>query len=428
MAPMARDLIVTVVGLDEETTAHLRLLMRQGAAKLSRQWQWGNEAEADLVVVDPETLAGRVSRARCESSGVRCAIVCAPDRALPAALLLLTPLRLSNVIDVLRRAAEPNFKSDAVQHQDAGFYPVGSAFDGVEPGDERAAQGPEHSGNVAKGLEEHMLDEPGLELLPQPKVRVLDGAMLGPTSAPSSRREQRSKDAPDAIARSLPRNQAPPAMPGAARQPGLEPPPGLAVGVPGPAVPAASGQRLLSAYMGGELLGGPAQIRLEGMPSLTLDPKHRVFHSEAPLAHLTRYCTDNLPRTAWRAVTSGELAQLRTSQPPRLYEYLVWLEALLRSKGRLASHLDPGGSYRLRQMVDVDVNYHQHGAIAHAMRTPTKLNEIAARSGAGMEAVFDMVNAYAAIGWLESTLRERLKPSVPEKPTGLWARLKRPFQ
>jgi hypothetical protein len=428
MAPMARDLIVTVVGLDDETTAHLRLLMRQAAAKLSRQWHWGNEAEADLVVVDPETLAGKVSRTRCESSGVRCAIVCAPDRALPAALLLLTPLRLANVIDVLRRAAEPTVQADAVQHQDAGFYPDGSAIDGIEPGGAHTTPRPELSGQVAKGLEEHMRDEPGLELLPQPMVRVLDAATHGATSAQSSRREQRSKDAPDAIARSLPRNLSHPAMPGAARQPGLEPPPGLPLGIPAAVPPALGGQRLLAAYLGGELLGGPAQIRLEGMPSLTLDPKHRVFHSEAPLSHLARYCTDNLPRSGWRAVTSGELAQLRVSQPPRLYEYLVWLEALLRSSGRLASHLDPGGSYRLRQMVVVDHQYHAHGAITHAMRTPTKLNEIASRSSAGMEAVFDVVNAYAAIGWLESTPRERLKQAVPDKPAGLWARLKRPFQ
>jgi hypothetical protein len=428
MAPMARDLIVTVVGLDDETTAHLRLLMRQAAAKLARHWQWGNEAEADLVVVDPETLAGKVSRTRCESSGVRCAIVCAPDRALPAALLLLTPLRLSNVIDVLRRAAEPTFQAEAVRHQDAGFYLDGAAVDTIEPDGGHAPPQPERSRQVAKGLEEHMRDEPGLELLPQPKVQVLDAATLGTTSALSSRREQRSKDAPDAIARSLPRNQSNPSIPGAARQPGLEPPPGLPIGSAAPALPAAGGQRLLAAYLGGELLGGPAQIRLEGMPSLTLDPKHRVFHSEAPLSHLARYCTENLPRSAWRAVTSGELVQLRTSQPPRLYEYLVWLEALLRSSGRLASHLDPGGSYRLRQMVVVDHKYHEHGAITQAMRAPTKLNEIASRSSAGMEAVFDVVNAYAAIGWLESTPRERLRQAVPDKPAGLWARLKRPFQ
>lgn len=429
MAPMARDLIVTAVGLDERTIAHLRLLMRQAAARLERRWQWGNEAEADLVLVNPESLAGQVSRTRCESSGVRCALVCAPGHNQAGALVLHVPLRLDNVVDVLRRAVEPTFQAQPVRHQDADFYLDGPPGGTAEPGPADARPPADAGAPVAKGREELMRDDAGLELLPQPKVRVLDAATLGAASTASSRREQRSNDAPDAIARSQPRSLASPATPGAARQPGLEPPPGQPPGTT-PGLLAATGvQRLLASYMGGELLGGPAQIRLDGMPSLTLDPKHRVFHSEAPLSHLARYCTENLPRTAWRPVTSGELAQLRVSQPPRLYEYLVWLEALLRSNGRLASNLDPGGSYRLRQMVVVDTHYHAHGPISHAMRTPTKLNEIAARSGAGMEAVFDIVNAYAAIGWLEWSPRDRLKKAAgSDQPAGLWARLKRPFQ
>ena len=121
MAPMARDLIVTAVGLDERTIAHLRLLMRQAAARLERRWQWGNEAEADLVLVNPESLAGQVSRTRCESSGVRCALVCAPGHNQAGALVLHVPLRLDNVVDVLRRAVEPNFQAQPVRHQDADF-------------------------------------------------------------------------------------------------------------------------------------------------------------------------------------------------------------------------------------------------------------------------------------------------------------------
>ena len=426
MAAMARDLIVTMVGVPEETTSHLRLLMRQAAPQLERRWRWGGEAEADLVVVDPDTLAGQVSRTRCEASGVRCALVCAPGRAVPAPLVLQLPLRLANVVDVLRRAAEPTVSPQAVGHQRDDFYAEDGEADAAT--DTPSPRGPRAP--VAKGLEELMRDDPGPQLVPQPKVRILDAAGLSGGSGGSggsTRSEQRSRDLPDALARSQPRNLSHPAASGGARQPGMEPPPGLPPTLASLTLPPVEGgNRRLAAYLAGGLLGGPAQIRLDGMPSLTLDPKHHVFHSEAPLSHLARYCTETLPRNAWRAVTSNELAQLRTTQPPRLYEYLVWLETLMRSGGRLAPNLDPGGSYRLRQAVEVDHKYHSHGAIAHAMRTPTKLNEIAGRSGASMETVFDVVNAYAAIGWLEWKPRERLQQAAPEKH-GLWSRLKWPF-
>jgi hypothetical protein len=57
---------------------------------------------------------------------------------------------------------------------------------------------------------------------------------------------------------------------------------------------------------------------------------------------------------AWKKLTTSEFNQARTSAPSRPYWHLRWLHALLQSNGRLAAHLDPGGTYRLKEQVFIE--------------------------------------------------------------------------
>jgi hypothetical protein len=62
------------------------------------------------------------------------------------------------------------------------------------------------------------------------------------------------------------------------------------------------------------------------------------------------------------------------------------------------------------------------------MMQPARLNEIAANAGVSMAEVFDVVNAYYAIGLVEWEARASLRAAAkPESSGGLLARLKRPF-
>jgi len=177
-------------------------------------------------------------------------------------------------------------------------------------------------------------------------------------------------------------------------------------------------------YLRGNLLGGPATITLIGSPPLTLDPKGRVYHSPAnALGALMPYCKQALPARDWHVLTTTELARVRSDQPAQPYSRLIWLATLVRSGGRLASHLDPGGRYKLKDGVQIEADQPSHARIGNVMRDMAKLNEIAAVSGAPMSEVFDVINAYEAIHALETEKRES-RYTEPVN-VGLLARLRK---
>ena len=121
-------------------------------------------------------------------------------------------------------------------------------------------------------------------------------------------------------------------------------------------------------------------------------------------------------------IQSGILADSSMGSPG--IDELRWLAALRRSPGRLATHLDPGGSYRLKRTVSAGDAWRQHGAIARAMRELARVNEIANAAGTSMENVFDMINAYEAIGAIEWKPRPpRHAAPEPTKKSGLFGKL-----
>ena len=91
--------------------------------------------------------------------------------------------------------------------------------------------------------------------------------------------------------------------------------------------------------------------------------------------------------------------------------------------------LDPGGTYRLKHWIELDRDVRQHQRVARAMMQPARLNEIATAAGVPMADVFDVVNAYHAIGLVEWEARASLRAPVKAEREGggLFSRLKRPF-
>jgi hypothetical protein len=420
---MRRDKIIAIVGVSEEATAHLRLLIRQAGPQLSDRWRWGTEVEADLIVVDPSVFAGQMAQTRAQAAGVPCAVLADAPPTNADCAYLHKPLKLANVVKVLNEAALPSVATGSVTHQSDDFY---FEHDAAERGaaehlSPRAGDGP-----VALGLDEMIKGDPLAEPEPVKKPLLPADVTIDNARSGSRRSETRANDNPDAWRRSDAEPE--PLTPRATgRQPGLDPPPsaaprGLGMRAPLPEEPAVG----ISAFLDGDVLKSPSRIKLDGAPALVLDPKNRVFHAEGTIDKLEPYCRQPIDAEAWRTVTSGELNELRSRQAARPYEELKWLDALLKSQGRLAAKLDPGGAYRLKQRVDVSPMYRVHGPIADAMREHARLHEIAANSGAAMETVFDIVNAYDAIGWLEWIPRQRLR-AQDEKPKGLLGKLKWPF-
>lgn len=422
---------LAVIGASDETVAHLRLLMKLGARQLRNEWRWGEESGADFVAVEVQDLGCQGVIARCQAAGIPCAVMAEANEVVVHGLVLRRPFKLDQIVAVLNAAGAQTADAGQVEAFADDFYtreleefqvPAGSR----DP-DDLWARHERPQASVAVTREDPaQAPAPGLDLLihgdplvePEPPRRLIqpDTTIEPGASEPSRRSEGRADMA---------RHRVMPA--GVVGVGPIEPvevvlPPRNESGAPLPANPArlealaeASVPRLAD-YLDGDLVASPSQLQLDGAAALTLDPKQRVFHAEVDLAALVPYAGQPLPRSTMRGLSSTELNRVRESQPARSYDELKWLVALLRGGGRLAPRLDPGGSFQVSAPLQVDPDFHRHGAIVAAMARPARLHEIAAASTASMEQVFDVVSAYDAIGRVTWTPRQRLADARAEAP------------
>jgi len=436
---MAKDLIIAAVGITEEQTAHLRLLIRKVAKEVPERWRWGTELKADLLVVDPNNFAGHMARTRALAGGMRCAILCDDEYPEQEGLILREPLKAENVIDVLRQASAPTFKAAEVGAASEDFYfrdladfhsestpaqgdawskvtarePVAMGLDEmIKAKADRAARA--EAGNpVAEGIEALIRAErqKGEEAPMVRKLEIASDTAIEATYAPSARAQSRMDSSGATLSRQ-------PSY--SADNPNIR-----------RILEADTSEHSIRDYLDGErAVVMPSQIQAPEAPALTLDPKNQVFHSAGGLSRLIPYCSRALPAKDWKVVTTRELVQMRESEPARPYVELIWLQAMLKGSGRLANQLDPGGTYRLKGSVSAEPEFRDHGAIVARMQEPARLNEIAADAGTSMDAVFNLVNAYDAIGLVEWTPRQRrhdAPPAESDRKTGLLGKLGWPF-
>lgn len=410
---MTSDKYLVVIGLSEEDEAHLRLLMRRAAIDhLSHMWRWGTEDQADLMVVDPRSFAGQMARGRANGSGKRCAVF-GNDELREGELRLARPMKLENVAELLNEVGA------AGEFEVAGqFIPNAQNFYDLEELTPEEEESEEVELHLESGEQREAEPAQGLEDLLRP-----DSIAAKPSTAPFALKE----DTMEAGHRVTARREKRVADAGAGLRRGERPPGEINLTPPPISEPAHSQlPTTLRDYLRGNLLGGPATLSLQGCPSLTLDPKSRVFHNSSnSLQALTPYCKQTLPQRAWHPLTTAELARIREEQPAQPYSRLIWLATLVQSGGRLAAHLDPGGRYKLKDGARVEIEVPNHARIGNVMRDMAKLNEIAAVSGAPMAEVFDVINAYEAIHALETEKRQPRYSETSEPTGGLLSKLRK---
>ena len=88
------------------------------------------------------------------------------------------------------------------------------------------------------------------------------------------------------------------------------------------------------------------------------------------------------------------------------------MDRFLGSNGYLAPHLDPGGLYRLTRWLELAQDYPRAFRIGANMIVPQRLGDIAHVSEVSLAEVFDVVNAYEAIGYVEWSRRQRSRPET----------------
>lgn len=405
--------IIAAIGASDEDVAHLRLLMRKAASELRNSWRWGSEVGADLVVVDVGEFAGQMARVRAQTSGVRVAVLCAPGDDPEGDLALHRPFKQANIVDVLNHITVAAETPSGIVPQRQDFYYAEPDLPAVREQPSRSAGAAPSSPreDVARGLEELIRGDPLVDPFANARPHLSRDDSVGIEEAVGQTRRSEARVEREAETRT-------PQMPLTRN---LLPPSKRAMGEDRTPHP-------LRMYLTGALLGGPAQIAWPGQTVLTLDPKNQTFHCEPGLVALEVYCRESLRRSDWRMLTSTEVAQIRELQPAQPYSRLVWLDVMLKSAGRLAAHLDPGGTYQLTRWLDIRRDYPRLSRISTVMMQPLRLHEIVAASGAEMSEVFDVVNAYDAIGMLGWTPRPPRHTEVAETGlSGFMQRLRKPF-
>lgn len=397
---------VQYVGGSDEETALLRLLLRKGRDRLQADWRLDEDASApDLVVLDPATMAGDAAALESRNGGRP--FVCVVDADAPDSgdWQLRRPLKLDAVVRVfnaLTPSAEPGSR---VLSQGEDFFLVdledgssgtlldAEALDSIPTGAVRAGRDRDDYRWEAEADALFRRDPSASELDGLASIK-LDNTSYERVERTTSRSEARMQEGDTRTGRVTGDDGARALKPG---ERGRE------------------DSRVLPLidYLETDILGGPARTRHGGLHSLVLDPKHRSFHAEADLEDLELYCLQGIPVSSFVALTTPEIEAVQASQPARPYVKLKWLYHLINSNGRLASHLDPGGRYRLAKFLELATDYPQQFRIASKLASPRKVHEIAEQAGVRIEAVYDVLNAFDAIGYLEWELRDRLRGIMP---------------
>ncbi|MCE7951445.1 MAG: hypothetical protein DYH18_10135 [Xanthomonadales bacterium PRO7] len=99
---MARRL--TVQGASDDDAAHLRNLLGQAAPKLSTPWRIESGEDAELLVLDVDTVYGHMDWLRAHNSRL-VAVLTAHSQGDEYELVLHKPLTVDNLVQVLDRAA-----------------------------------------------------------------------------------------------------------------------------------------------------------------------------------------------------------------------------------------------------------------------------------------------------------------------------------
>ncbi|MEZ5483902.1 MAG: hypothetical protein R3F01_01860 [Lysobacteraceae bacterium] len=406
------------VGVTDTISLRIRQQVRRIEEHLTHDWKWVSADNPDLVFIDPDSDEGKMARGRAKVTGMRYIEVIDEDMTGSDAPTLRIPIRHEVLIELMNNAGTATVSTGELAYQNASDFYFRDLEDQVAP--QRPATAADDEG-PAQSLDEILRHEELAEGEQREQRMDSDaevsaaGARTGRTKQYANRSVDRGLDvSDDSFERPPPVDYRTP-LPDTLRS------------IP---TPRTTGEREASGWPLPRFLGEdgptrPSRYAMDDAPILYIDPKSRQFSAEGDLSSLDGYCRKPLNGSGWNALTTAQLNEMR-QLTSRSYDELTWLYTWLNGDGRLSAQLDPGGSYRVPQPVSIDPNFRQHRAIVTQMQAPARLHEIAANAGVSMDQVFDLVNAYHAIGALEWTRRAPREPSPgssADRSDGLLKRL-----
>ena len=427
---MSSTRTLTIIGASEDSVAHIRLLLRIAGTRLQHRWELRDGDDADLLVIEPgDDIATSAIQTRCAATGVPYAVLCDHDDLIVHGMALRRPLKLDQLVAILNTAGAMRSDADVMPGLNADFYSSdfsdqipqgrrGTAWDQPDHAtpDVTQARAPNKQSDAVDAFDLLIHGDPLVEPLPQEPL-IDERSTLEAQKGSTTLRSAFQRDAGTRAAASLIGVSTIDVQPIS-----LEPQSGqsqAAQKVPDDESPSAPLSGLLSEGM----LLSPVRISAEGLPNIVLDPKDRRFYSDSPLQELAAYMTVGSGNVKRVAIFGAELQRVRNTQTSHSFDELRWLFALVGSNGRLDSKLDPGGRYAIRQPFAAAPELRSHASITALMTMPIALNEVARASGARMEDVFDIVNAYADIERIDYVPRQSLQSTPPKDAKGGFWRL-----
>lgn len=143
------------------------------------------------------------------------------------------------------------------------------------------------------------------------------------------------------------------------------------------------------------ILGGPVKIQLNDAPLLVIDPANQTYLGSNALKPYLAYGSATLTEADFIAIDDSEFHQLSKqlggAQP---LARLAWLSALVGGNGQLLPAYNPNSLFKLNKWPQTEREFPKHFRIATVMmKGPAKLTDIAEQSGAALHEVTDFVNA-----------------------------------
>lgn len=339
---------IALVGASQDEENEFRSLLAAAAQRLRQSWEVSNERDADLVVVDVDSVFGHMAWLKASGAGKRTAAFTSRESARESDLLLGRPLSLEGLVKLLLMFNLPSGAA-APAMQAAAAEPREGYASEYTPGEARPQR---------------------------------------PTPPPAPRQEVPPR--------------AEPAVPAEAARPAPRPAPVAPPPVAAP--PPAARELSLADFLTGAPLPGPARLVTDGAPDLLLDPANQSWYSSATgLRPLAPHCARSLTNGDWQLLNAADFAAAKGSLTAQPYSRLLWFYTLHRSRGELLPGLDRVARYKLARYPQSEREFAKHFRIStFMMKDFASLEEIAEASGAPLADVVDYINAYTAVGFVEN--------------------------
>ena len=345
-------------GMDRNTQAELTQAFSQAVGRLGLDLRLVENGEADIVVVDMDSLYGPMSWMQLHNAGRK----------------------------VIGYTSSPRTQTD---------YRLD------RPADANALDA--------------LLKELGIGTAQAPKPVVAPAAEAAKPAAPAAKPAPASKPAAatphgltpaPAPADVLPEEAPSPAPAEVLATPAIQPEP-LPARVP-------ARDPVLADWLQAGRLSKRVRYQRDGGPALLIDGAAGQYHGPAILKPLEGYFEGTVSESDFKAVDDATWQAEAGGQAQPLSR-LAWYGGLLEGKGALLPHLDADGRYRLTKWLQTEREFPKHFRIATAMmKGPATVQEIAVAANVSAAEVADFINAGLASGLTEQVLPE--PPPVAEPP------------